>query len=157
MSNIDPTRRKKRKSQVQSREFATLALHLEFMGGFLLFVGIGIMCLNWRVGLLGAIPGLAVLVTGLGLARYKLWAWYAAVGILIPLSVSIAVFTVVAWVSSGQTSFAALLAGPAYLAYVIWALLSKSGRQRYRESIAARQAALDNPDSIAGKMLRGRR
>ena len=51
----------------------------------------------------------------------------------------------------------AIWIGPAYCANVVWVLVSKNGRARYRETGEAIASARSNPDSLAGRAYRGRR
>ena len=73
---------------------------------------------------------------------FKLWGWYAAVLIVLPLMILFAVLTTLFAIANGAVYWGGL-ALPLLSAWMMWVLFSKSGRDRYRlmaESIARRKS-----------------
>jgi hypothetical protein len=106
------------------------------MGVIFSLVGVLLTLAYWPVGVPLLSAGLLLIGTGRGLGAYKIWAWYAAVAILAPVNLALAVLCVWASYSGGAVGLATLL-GPAYGGYVLWTLLSPAGRKRYWHNAAA--------------------
>ena len=138
----------------QEREFSNLSLQLKAIGGLITLIGLLATIANWYWTPMLVI-GVAICVFGWGLGVYKPWAWFGAVLLLLPLSLLILVLTGFLFLNQGAIGIP-LLTAPIYLWYVLWVLLSKRGRDRYREMGEARLRARDNPDSIAGRLYRKR-
>ena len=132
-----------------------LAMLLKFFGA--LFVVFAAICLvhgqPWFA--VAAVLGAVFFGVGRGLARFRPWAWYGAVLILVPGTAAMGallaldsevgfVFCYQAYVFWGFSSF------------VLWTLLSKGGRKRYRELVRIMAYARKHPKTAVGRAF-GRR
>jgi hypothetical protein len=131
----------------QAKDFSALMTQLCMLGVIITLPALLLTLACWPVGIPMLLAGLSLIGTGRGLGAYKVWAWYAAVAILVPLNLGLAALCVAAIYSEGTVVGLTLLIGPIYAGYVLWVLLSPSGRQRYwhNAAAAARVEASRNP------------
>lgn len=147
----------RRRRTPQARDFDAIALQLKFVGWLVTLLALPAILANpWGLGGLGSLGvGLGFLVVGYGLGWYKIWAWYAGVVLMLPLTTAVTLGALM-MVGVGGIYILYLLLPPAFAAYVTWVLLSKGGRTRYRQTAEAIARAKANPDSIAGRLYRKR-
>jgi hypothetical protein len=145
-------------------DFGQLMLQLCVLGGGVALIGALLSLVFWKhhapiwilwVGMPIFVLGLLLVSTGRGLGAYKAWAWYLAVAVLVPLNLAVAAFFIYATILSGAVGFATLVA-PAYAGYVLWTLLSKSGRESYWRSVAAVERTKADPNRVVRRRRRSR-
>ena len=122
--------------------------------GVLLLGGLVTLATPW--GLVVLAPGIICLVVGIGLGRFRPWAWYGAIAILVPMNlvVGVAGLIVIGW-SGGVSVLTLIMVLSA--SYVLWVLLSRGGRQRYLQLAEAMAFADENPDTLTGRAFGKRR
>jgi uncharacterized membrane protein YdjX (TVP38/TMEM64 family) len=155
--SVSSKRRAGRGRRAQAMAFIQLAFQFKFLGVILLLFGL--LWTGWVLwlGIVLAAGGVAFLLSGYAIGSYKSWGWYAGVALVIPLLVMATVLALLfALAYGGIFAIAALLMTPLYCYYIVWTLFSRSGRQRYDESVRAMAAAKANPESIAGRLYRKR-
>ena len=127
--------RRKSRHKVGASDFKQLAFQFEFFGVLALLFS----WLLWQAFWIGAallVVGAVLVVTGLGIGRFKPWAWYAGAVLLMPLLVVASLMA--AWygfVLRSVMALAVVVIVPLYCYYLFSTLFSSSGRCRYGEMV----------------------
>ena len=156
---------------IQTREYANLSLQLKIFAWMLYFFAMLFLVFgatNARLGIffIGTgivLAGSVLHLVGWGLGSYKPWAWYAAVIVLVPLSLLLAIMMFLygrflfvqasTWVHA-VLGVSMLSAGLIYFPYVLWILLSRGGKKRYQDTCDAMKRIKERPDSPASRFYR---
>ncbi len=118
----------------------------------------------------GIVVAVLCFVIGRGMARFRPWAWWGGVAVLVPLYGIIGGFALVHSLAAYGTGRGGVVPGYIGLSvyvfmpltvllaiWVLWVLLSKGGRRRYQRQYEILEAARANPDSILGRAYGFRR
>ena len=163
-ADVEPVVRSRARSGPRAGDFGQLMLQLCVLGGGIAIIGLLLSVAFWKhqapiwivwVDLPIFILGLVLLSAGRGVGAYKAWAWYVAVAVLVPLNLAVAAFFIYAMTLSGVLGFTTIIA-PAYAGFVLWTLLSKSGRENYWRSVAAVERAKTDPNRVVRRRYRSR-
>lgn len=146
------TPRESRRRGPKIGDIHNLSVLLRVWGILILLVGL-LLVLGTPWGWAGVLLGAGCFATGGGLARYRDWAWYAAVAFLVPLHLVISLGMILLMGLSGIVTVTSAGIGISGF-YVAWVLLSHGGRERYRRNREALEEARSNPRSALGKTLR---
>ena len=141
------------------QDFKNFALLSYFLGGLIVLLS----GLFFRVGVLyGALVagyGASFIAMASGIRRFKKWAWYVGVVLVLPASVLGAVVGLAAAAASGGGGQMFLGAGGLFAVYVGWVLLAKPARKAYKrfcenpppEPRTRRQRLLKQEEPVDGK------
>ncbi len=163
-SDVEPVARSRVRKGPRAGDFGQLMLQLCVLGGGIAIIGALLSATFWKnhapiwilwVGLPVFVFGVVLVSAGRGFGAYKAWAWYVAVAVLVPFNLAVAAFFIYVTILSGFVGFVAFIA-PAYGGYVLWTLLSKTGRENYRRSVAAVERAKTDPNQAARRRYRSR-
>lgn len=133
-------------------DYINLSMFLKFWGGLIAVIGILVTMLTlWGITVI--VAGVGTIVVGIGLGKYRPWAWWGAVIILIPYNI---IGCAVATILTGFEMRISVGAGLTLISlfYVSWVLLSKGGRKRYRQLAVASKQIDQKPNSIAARFRR---
>lgn len=124
-------RRRHGRGAVASADFITLGFMIQVFSVPALLIGLVLLLIKvWLVGSAILLLGILIFAAGRGLAAYKLWAWYAAVGVALPLAILFMAGFVLRLLEGRISLF--MLVTPAISVWICWVLMSRSGRDRYR-------------------------
>jgi hypothetical protein len=163
-AEVEPVVRSRITKGPRSSDFGQLMLQLCCLGGAVALTGALVSVALWQqhkvtlvfgVGLPVFMLGILLVFTGRGLGTYKAWAWYSAVALLVPFNLALAALCLWFSIMAGVMGFATLMA-PAYCGYVLWTLLSTSGRENYRRNVAAVKRAKTDPNRVVRRRYRSR-
>jgi hypothetical protein len=155
--------KKKVKRAVQATDIYNLALICKVLGVLLILFSLCFALLSIKVGfvlvslfgIIGVVVGVLFFILGVGLNRYRMWAWYLGVAVLVPLNIIGGVLGLI-FLGFGIISVVTIsMVLSAF--YVSWVLLSKGGRSRYKKMGENSRYAEENPDSRAAQILARRK
>jgi hypothetical protein len=153
----DESRRRKgprRSGGPASIDIINLAFISKIFGTMVVLFSVGLGCITqWAYA--GIPVGVGFFIMGMGLGRYKIWAWYMGVFLLLPISVlgAIVATFLIGFGAITPLTLSMLLSG----LYVGWVLLSRGGRERYVRASEAMRKARRDPNSVLGNAYGGKR
>lgn len=149
-----PVRRRRRRPQrAQALAFIQLAFQFKLLAVAMLLIGLLMLSQILWLGIVLCACGVIFFVTGYGISSYKAWGWYAAVILVVPLLAVTSVLGLLFGFFYGSIfAILSLIFVPLYCYYIGWTLFSRSGRQRFDETVQAVATAKANPDSVAGRL-----
>ncbi|MBM4036645.1 MAG: hypothetical protein FJ291_33330 [Planctomycetes bacterium] len=123
-------RMKARRKAPVGGDFRDVATLSRMLGALIVLLGALVALTDW-VGGVGVACGVLLWVLGYGLRRFRMWAWYLGVAVLMPIcGLGGTVGQVLVVTGAARILGVALVASASYVG---WVLLSKGGRKRYRE------------------------
>jgi hypothetical protein len=116
---------------VQSSDFGTVGLMMQLIGGLILLIALPLCLIHWALAAVVGSIGLCFFVPGRAIYTYRMWGWYAAVLVAMPLSL-LGVLVAMVFMRLSMVHLLELMTLPVLIGWVGWVLLSNSGRDRYR-------------------------
>ena len=139
----------RRKRQPNAGDITNLALICKVLGVLILLPSALFAALDTLWAFIGVGIGLLFLVLGVGLRRFRPWAWYLGVVVLVPLYVAGGVAGLILIGAGVVTVMSVAMLLSAF--HVSWVLLSKGGRQRYVKIREALDRADAEPGTLVGR------